>query len=137
VAGHQQVWVKINAPVDEGIALLIEALSLFPPLQTSSSCQGHDNRAASITFRYGDSGDWKDLANFVFGTFGPKLAARVGDVIELAVEVTTWGDAVGRLSIRPGCIQQVCDAVKVVADELGVVTLRMSGCSDDTPYTSQ
>jgi len=135
MAPHEQVWAKVNAPVDRGIAPLIEMLSLFPPLQTGSSCEGSETQPATVTFRYGDG--WRELTEFVFGRLGPKLGPRVGDVMDLSVEVTTWGDAVGRLRIRPGCIQQVCDAVKLAAQETGITTLHRSECSDDIPCTSQ
>lgn len=36
---HRQIWVKVNALVDEGIVELVNALSSFPKLQTYESCQ--------------------------------------------------------------------------------------------------
>ena len=36
---HPQVWAKVNAPVDEGVRALVEALSGFKGLQTTESCQ--------------------------------------------------------------------------------------------------
>ena len=45
--GHQQICVKVNTPVDSGVAHLVEALSSFPELCTLSSCQG----AAFVSFR--------------------------------------------------------------------------------------
>ena len=44
---HAQTFVKVNAPVDSGIAPLVSALSRFPGLVTLSSCEG----GAFVTFR--------------------------------------------------------------------------------------
>jgi hypothetical protein len=120
MSAHEQVWVKVNAPADSGIASLIEAMSRFPELQTASSCQGFSDRPASITFRYGLSTPdkaWHQLSEFVLGRFGPQLMKRVGDSATLALEFTTWGETLGHLSIRPGCIKQVAEAVESIADE--------------------
>src|SRR5579859_3630684 len=46
---HPQVFARVNAPVDEGIADLVSALSDLPSLCTQSSCEG----AAFVTFRFG------------------------------------------------------------------------------------
>jgi hypothetical protein len=53
---HRQVWVKVNAPVDEGVAELVDALSTFPGLSTVASCQGHsgggEEPVGSVVFLY-------------------------------------------------------------------------------------
>jgi hypothetical protein len=114
---HEQVWAKVNAHVDKGIAPLVSALSMFPELRTLSSCEGYDEKPASVSFKYGpDSPEsWRELAAFVFGFFGPELMAKVGDYAHLSVEVSTWGEARGDLHIRPGCIQDVAKAVAEIA----------------------
>lgn len=45
---HRQKFIKVNVPVDEGVAELIAALSAFPRLQTISSCQGNGDRPLRI-----------------------------------------------------------------------------------------
>lgn len=50
-APHKQTYVKVNAPVDVGVATMVAALSMFPTLVTISSCEGR----ATITFTFGDS----------------------------------------------------------------------------------
>src|SRR6516164_1098222 len=64
---HRQVWIKVNADVDAGIVRLVEALSSFPQLRTTSSCQGNPPRGAEVTFVYGEHvyDGWKALAEFV------------------------------------------------------------------------
>lgn len=135
---HEQVWAKVNAAVDEGIRPLIEALSLFPELQTASSCQGSADRPATVTFRYGlDSPGqgWRKLSEFVFGWFGPKLMSKIGDSASLSLDLTTWGEAVGHLSVRPGCVQSVSEAVESIAKESSLP--HTTAYARDTPCTSQ
>lgn len=133
---HEQVWTKVNAQVDKGIAPLVEALSAFPELQTLSSCEGYQDRAATVSFRYGAPSPeaWRELSAFVFGFFGPKMAQKVGDSARVFVEVTTWGETLGGLSIRPGCVSDVAVAVSEMAEEFS--QLRKKACSDGIPYTS-
>lgn len=51
-AGHKQVWVKVNARVDEGVAPRVVALSEFEDVVTYSSCQGGD--FSEVQFGCGD-----------------------------------------------------------------------------------
>lgn len=48
-AGHRQTYVKVNAPVDVGVASVVTALSSIPSLCTISSCEGR----ATVTFTFG------------------------------------------------------------------------------------
>lgn len=130
---HEQVWTKVNAQVDRGIAPLISALSQFDALQTLSSCEGYEGRPATVSFRFGNS--WKELTEFLFGFFGPRLAQKVGDSARVAAEVTTWGEALGSLSVRPGCVEKVEAAVSELALEFSG-QLHKKECSGDTAYTS-
>lgn len=52
---HRTVLVKVNAPVDEGIAEIVTALNAFPGLYTTQSCQGRENGYGFVWFRYGDT----------------------------------------------------------------------------------
>jgi hypothetical protein len=40
MARHKHVLTKVNVGVDEGIAPVVEALSLFPDVHTVESCEG-------------------------------------------------------------------------------------------------
>lgn len=60
---HQTVLVKVNAPVDEGIAGVVAALNEFPNLYTTQSCQGRDDGYAFVWFRYGK--DVHESADFL------------------------------------------------------------------------
>jgi hypothetical protein len=83
---HEQVWVKVNAPVDRGVGSLIRALSAFPQLQTLESCENLNGRAW-VTFVYGL--DWRELSEFVFAYLGPKFATALGDRVTLDIHVTS------------------------------------------------
>jgi hypothetical protein len=88
MTAHPQVWVKVNAPVDKGVAELISALSLFSKLQTIESCQGDKGRAW-VCFTYGQN--WKDLSDFVLGFLGPEIAREFGDRVDISVRVAEAG----------------------------------------------
>ena len=88
MTAHKQLWVKVNAPVDKGIAELITALSAFPKLQTIESCQGTKGRAW-VWFAYGE--DWKELADFVLGFLGPKLAEEFQDRVQITIRIVEAG----------------------------------------------
>src|SRR6266851_5913445 len=66
---HRQVFVKVNAPVDEGIAALVEALNQFDGIITLDSCQ-RGREGAYVYFTFGvylctQDADWRQLAEFV------------------------------------------------------------------------
>ena len=106
---HTQKWVKVNAPVDEGISDLIEALSMFPRLETIESCQGEP---AWICFRLGS---YQELAEFVCGYFGVGLARLIGDAANVSIRVTESEIIRGELSVRPGMIDATARAVERLA----------------------
>lgn len=101
---HREVPVKVNAWVDEGVADLVTALSEFDGIVTLESCQGDIQSGAWICFRYGSFQDnaWRELADFVLGFLGPKLAEEIGDRANVRVQVTSIGAAQGEISIAPG-----------------------------------
>jgi hypothetical protein len=122
---HKQLWAKVNAPVDEQIKNLVEALSRFPKLQTIESCQGISEGSAWVCFYYGQYWlhPWRDLASFVLGFLGPRLTEELQDIVDLVVRVTTFGTFRAELTIRPGCIKAVT--------EILVNLSRMYVCSYD------
>jgi tRNA(Phe) wybutosine-synthesizing methylase Tyw3 len=116
---HKQVWIKVNAHVDTGIVRLVEALSSFPQLRTTSSCQGNPPRGADVTFVYGEDvhDGWKALAEFVLGWFGPRLIERVGDDVDLSIRVTTLGSIRADLHVRPGALELTTKEITLLARE--------------------
>lgn len=104
-------------PVDVGVRGLVEALSLFPTLETQESCEGDGERGPWVCFRYGDywKDDWRSIAEFVLGFLGPELAERVGDSAEVSLRITSSGALLAALSVRPGCATPVETALRELA----------------------
>ena len=115
---HKQVWVKVNAYVDEEVADLVEALSCFPQLRTFSSCQGVVGEClAQVSFRCGRDGK-QSTVQFVEWLV-PHLFDAVGDSAYLSIY---WGTsrafAKGRLKVRHGVAPRVARALRKIALEL-------------------
>ena len=138
MSAHEQMWVKVNVPVDTGISGLVSALSTFPSLETIESCEGYARTAAWISFRYGTYWDhpWRDLAGFVLGYLLPKLASLVGDDATLRIQGTPSGQVYGELSVRPGAALRVEDALRRLARDFSVLPRHSSECCDGTSDTS-
>ena len=116
---HKQVWAKVNAPVDEGIAELVGALSEFPKLQTIESCQGdagethldREGAPAVVFFHYGQhdhAHPYRDIADFVLGHLGPGLIRELGDLVGVSLRVTEYGvraDLVVRHGVLPRAVK--------------------------------
>lgn len=114
MAAHPQRWIKVNAPVDEGVAGLISALANFPALETVESCAGNDKQGPWVCFRYGAywENPWRELSEFVLGAFAPALLDAVGDDANVRIQVTPSGQVFGELSIRPGAASEVEAAIR-------------------------
>ncbi len=121
--GHKQVWVKVNAPVDEGVADLIQALSSFPKLETIESCQGgyprsdsdEEGMPAMVFFHYGQhdhAPNHREIAEFVLGYLGPGLMKELGDRIDIRLQVTTQYIIMGKLGVRQGAMKRTVKAVR-------------------------
>lgn len=110
---HRQIMAKVNVPIDRGIAPVIEALSLWPELQTIESCEGDVDNPAWVCFYYGQSGanSWLGVSEFVLGFLAPGLARMIGDSAHVVVRLNGCGIAQGELMIRPGTISDVTNAL--------------------------
>ncbi|MEW6532348.1 MAG: hypothetical protein AB1473_16075 [Thermodesulfobacteriota bacterium] len=113
---HVQTWVKVNAPIDTGIAELVELLNEFPAVQTIESCQGTESEAAWVAFWCGEHWrrPWEDLCEFVFGYLGPKMTATLGNAISLQVIITENGGIQGELTVQPGAMRPTVQALKLL-----------------------
>ncbi len=123
--GHKQAGVKVNAPVDSGIAGIVAALSAFPRVRTLESCEGEVTdagieQAAWVCFQYGDYWEhpWRDAAQFVRGYLGPRLALAVGDGASLSLRVTASGTTEGELRVRPGAFRETARALQALRRQL-------------------
>jgi len=114
---HKQKWTKVNAPVDEGIKDLVDALSAFPKLQTIESCIGNKNNPAWVSFWYGNywKNSWKEFSEFVVGYLGEELVTALGDKINISVQFNSAGLPQGELSVRPGAITDTIQVLRKLA----------------------
>jgi hypothetical protein len=107
---HKQSTAKVNVLVDKRVKKLVEALSVFPKLQTIESCQGDSTHSAFVCFLYGNS--WGELANFVLGYIGKELAVKLGDRVSVSIQVNSYGLPRGELTVRPGAIHKLTKVIK-------------------------
>lgn len=108
---HKQVWVKVNAQVDEEIAGLISEMNEVPGLQTVESCQGEPTEGPSgkvkCAFVYFYFGDWEQISRLAFDEMAPALSG-LGHV---QVDRPGIGDPMGKLVIFPGSLHQGTEAL--------------------------
>jgi hypothetical protein len=114
MAIHEQVLAKVNVPVDRNLRELVEALSLFPELQTIE-CDEQKNGDAWVCFVYGNQekpDTWKPLSKFVFTTLGPDLTEEFGDRVRLNVQVTESGSYRAEMTVEKTVISGVVKSLK-------------------------
>ncbi len=114
---HKQIYVKVNTPVDEGVAELIEALSLFPKLKTSESCEEDSPGKAWVSFYYGDYWDnaWSELSDFLFGYFSPKMNNYFNDDIDIVIRATEFSGARAEIFVPQHLIDSVAKKIRELA----------------------
>ncbi len=137
---HKQKFIKVNAPVDEGVADLVTALSAFARLQTISSCQGSQDRPARILFIYGcyeGRHFWRELAEFVLGFFGPALVREVGDRATVYLQVCESGLIQAELTVWHEAFPHVLRALKRLHKRFTSEADHKLGYSGDTLGTWQ
>jgi hypothetical protein len=112
MATHEQTWIKVNAPVDAGVAELVRVLNSVEGLETLQSCQGDPGgRDGYVYFAFGD---WRTLCQFVFQTIGPTLKSRLDEDATLTVEATSADSPMAKLSFKADGAATVVSALKEV-----------------------
>jgi len=112
MATHPQTWIKVNAPVDEGVAEIVSILNTVDGLETLQSCQGEPgNREGYVYFA---CGDWRRVSQFVFERIGPKLKERLDDDATLTIEASTAEEPMAKLSFKAEASDMVVSALKEV-----------------------
>jgi hypothetical protein len=112
MANHSQTWIKVNAPVDSGVAELVSVLNSVSGLETLQSCQGDiGGRNGYVYFAFGD---WRKMCEFVFDKIGPKLKGRVDEDAILTVEATSASSPMAKLSFKAEATNMVVSALKEV-----------------------
>jgi hypothetical protein len=110
MATHTQTWLKVNAPVDSGVAELVAVLNSVEGLETLQSCQGDIGERDGYV--YFACGDWRRMCEFVFQTIGPKLKSHVEEDATLIVEATSANFPVAKLSFKAEAADMVVSALK-------------------------
>jgi hypothetical protein len=110
MGAHAQTWVKVNAPVDAGVAELVSILNLVEGLETLQSCQG--DPGGRNGYVYFACGDWRKMCEFVFQTIGPVLKTRVDEDATLIVEATSADSPMAKLSFKAEATGMVVSALK-------------------------
>ena len=115
---HKQKWAKVNAPVDVGVADLVEALSRFPKLRTIESCQGSKGHPAFVFFEWGIGTEhpWRELAQFAFEKLGPALHAALGCQADIELFLAAPGRIQAKLSVRHGLVYLAAEAINKLAN---------------------
>jgi hypothetical protein len=112
MSAHNQTWIKVNAPVDTGVAELVSILNSVDGLETLQSCQGDAGERDGYV--YFACGDWRRMSEFVFQTIGPKLKSRVDEDVTLIVEATSADSPMAKLSFKAEATDMVVSALKEV-----------------------
>ena len=111
-APHKTVLVKVNAPVDEGIAEVVGLLNEFPNIYTTQSCQGRTDGFAFVWFRVGKSAH--EAADFL--VWFTKQISIVPGVRVLA----EWGGGDSlrlELRIEHPAIKEIAERLRVIVNE--------------------
>ena len=112
---HKQIGVRINGAlvkIDVAIAPLIRALNKCH-IKTLESCQGDSEHDAWVGFTSPDDPlKWLPIAGSVFQDLAPYLLGAVGDSASLSVRLKPSRIFLGELSIRPGQVNAVTEAIK-------------------------
>ncbi len=114
---HRQVFVKVNALVDEGANPLVAALSCFERLVTLDSCQEDRSGEAYVSFQFGD--DWHQLSEFVqrlLMDLGKRLELRCGFALRLEW-FADGGEPLAQVRVAPKYIQPLATAIQAVAED--------------------
>jgi hypothetical protein len=113
---HQQTMVKVNAPVDEGIALLVSALSAIDDLETIESCQGHPGTGkAFVLFRLGS---WHQCGSFLFDILWPAIPKDLRGIVSFTIRAYDSDNALASIEVDASAL---CDLTRCIADALSAV----------------
>ena len=108
ISTHEQVWVKVNANVDAGIAEIVSLLSEINGLQTLQSCQGDGDRPAYVYLYYDD---WQQIGSFMFEGLAPKLE-RAGEDVTVSVEIFNGSEPMGKIQFARETTKHVASAIR-------------------------
>lgn len=119
MASHNQVIIKVNAFVDEGIAPLVLALNSIDGVITFDSCERGVSGEAYVYFTYGRS--WRDLGKLLENTAA--ILRNLDLCCGFSVALEWFGSNEqprALLTLRP---EHVADVATRLSDELPAVSL--------------
>lgn len=108
---HGQRMVKVNVPVDEGIAPVVVALAEIPSVVTVDSCERDQQDQAYVLFAYGES--WRDLGSLL-ADLSPRIRREVPNLnFTLAMEWVAGGaEPLARISTHWRTVHELADALR-------------------------
>jgi hypothetical protein len=107
---HQGTFVKVNAPVDIGIAPLVAALSEIEGLETVESCQGDPGgKKAFVLFRFGD---WDACGRLLFDHILPAMSDDLRAVVSLTIQAYDETNALASISLDASAIEEMTAVVR-------------------------
>jgi hypothetical protein len=110
---HEQVWIKVNAQVDRGVAGVVAALNCLNGLRTIASCEGvSGEKPAYVYFNYGD---WRKVGQLCFEVIGPPLWGRLKSSVTISFEIFNESEPMAKLAFDK-------EATNVVASVLAELT---------------
>lgn len=110
---HTEIFVKVNAPVDSGVAPLVEALSFIPELETLESCEGEpDGKMAYVFFRYRD---WHATGKLLFERILGGMSEDLRADVSVSLTAYDTDHAQGRIAVQQAAIPALVDVIKAVS----------------------
>ena len=123
---HQQIFVKVNVPVDIRVADLICSLNEVEGLQTIESCQGVEGRSEGYVYFY--LGDWQSVCEFAFKTVAPALSGI--DDATISVEVFSGSSPMGKIRFRAEELPRVASALTAAIRPRTFECFHGTGCKE-------
>jgi hypothetical protein len=119
---HKQLFVKVNAEVDAGMADIISTLNELEGLQTIESCEGERGKKSAYVYFW--FGDWERVSRLIFCELEPELSAGLGTDYRVSVEVFDGSRPTGKIEFSAEATDLVASALaRVVRND------RSSACS--------
>ncbi len=113
---HNEVWVKVNARCDQGVAPLVIALNEIAGLTTVDSCED-GAWGAYVFFTYGD--DWQELAALMQDISTGVSGLNLPCGYTLSLEWLGSNDRPrAQISLEPRDVPVVADALRKLAPTL-------------------
>ena len=123
---HAETWVRVNVPVDVGIAPLVAALSKIPTLETIESCEGNPG-PAFVFFRFGD---WRQSGAFLFDELRVELTDELRSNVSLTLRSLDGDLAMAEMTFDPQAADGLTACVRQAAARLATVSSSIPVASD-------